>query len=265
MMDRMAPDQQPADGDATPREEVVEFGPDSGPFAPARRWQAGRFAAGLAADRRAVPLAAAVGAVALFASLISEWQLTSVDTTPFGGSDAGERQVSASLSDLGALGTGYLAGLFVLAGAVALILFGPATTRVHARLAGLATGGVLLAVLAALGSDLGDVSRSIERIYLLELDDEDLTLTYGRGIWCAAFGVAAVLLALYLAGRHTPVAADRDTDDEPAPVWSWRRPREAEDESPPDAPFELTVEPATPFTSLNDDRDKPTPRRGISG
>jgi hypothetical protein len=264
MMDRMAPDQPSAADAATPPEAVVEFGPETRTFAPARRWQLSRFAAGLAADRRAVPLAAAVGAVALFASLVSEWQVTSVDTTPFGGSDAGNRQVSASLADLGALGAGYLAGLFVLAGATVLVLFGPAGTRLHARLAGLTTGGMLLAVLAALGSDLGDVSRSIERIYLLELDEEDLVLAYGRGIWCAAFGAAAVLLALYLAGRHTPPApedADDDADDgEPAPVWSWRRPRGAEEESPPDEPFELTVEPATPFTSLNDDRDKPTPR-----
>ena len=258
MMDCMASDLQPAGDPGTPREAVVEFGPESGSFAPARKWQLSRLGASLATDRRAVPLAAAVGAVALFASLVSEWQVTAVDTTPFGGTDAGTRQIAASLADLGALGAGYLAGLFVLAGAMVLLLFGPAGTRVHARLAGLAAGGVLLAVIAALAADLGDVSRSIERVFLLDLDAEDMTLTYGRGLWCAAFGVAAMLLALYLAGRHTAVApagAEAADDAEPAPVWSWRRPRTAEDEPPPDEPFDLTVSPATPFTSLSDDRD----------
>jgi hypothetical protein len=256
MMDYMASDLQPDGDPGTPREAVVEFGPEPDPYAPARKWQLSRLGASLATDRRVVPLAAAVGAVALFASLVSEWQVTAVDTSPFGGTDAGTRQVAASIADLGALGAGYLAGLFVLAGAVVLLLFGPAGTRVHARLAGLAAGGVLLAVIAALSSDLGDVSRSIERVYLLDLDDEDVTLTYGRGVWCAAFGVAALLLALYLAGRHAAVAPAEDAEDaEPETAWSWRRPHTAEEEPAPDEPFDLTVSSATPFTSLSDDRD----------
>jgi hypothetical protein len=278
MMDRMASDLQPTGDHATPAEAVVEFGPESGPESDepgrARRWHLAGLAGSLAADRRVVPLAAAVGAVAVFASLVSEWQITSVDTTPFGGTDAGTRQVSASIADLGALGAGYLAGLFVLATAVVLLLFGPAGTRPYARLVGLTAGGVLLAVVAAAASDLDGVSRSIARVYLIDLDTEDVVLRYGRGLWCAVFGVAATVLALYLAGRHLAAAAPDETTAEDAPepeaVWSWRRPRAAEEEeSPVEEPFDLTVSPVTPFMSLSDDRDKSTdrdkPSGGISG
>ncbi|MCA2212664.1 hypothetical protein [Jidongwangia harbinensis] len=274
----MASDLQPTGDPPTPAEAVVEFGPDSGSESGepgrGRRWHLAGLAGSLAADRRVVPLAAAVGAVALFASLVSEWQITSVDTTPFGGTDAGNRQVAASIADLGALGAGYLAGLFVLAGAVVLLLFGPAAPRPYARLIGLTAGGVLLAVVAAMASDLDEVSRSIARVYLIDLDAEDVVLRYGRGLWCAVFGVAATVLALYLAGRHLAVAAPDATADatvpEPEAVWSWRRPRTATEEEPPvDEPFDLTVSPVTPFMSLSDDRDKATerdkPSGGISG
>jgi hypothetical protein len=91
------------------------------------------------------------------------------------------------------------------------------------------------------------------------------------------FGVAAVMLALHLAGRHAPATAEPESGNEPAAsayeppvVWSWRRPKpETDDERPPDEPFDLTVSSTTPFTSLSDDRDKPSgtdkPSRGISG
>ncbi len=266
-MDLMSPDPQPAGPAPTPPETVVEFGPDPDETRPARRrWNATEVATSLAADRRAVPLAAAVGAVALFASLMSEWQITVMDTTPFGDNRGANRPLPAGIGDLGALGGGYLAGLFVLAGATVLVLFGPPAGRHYARLLGLTTGGVLLAVLAAMAGSLDDTSRAIDTMFTLDLDEDQLQLSYGRGLWCAFFGVAAVLLALHLAGRHlrAPAAVEADEEeaaaaDEPPVVWSWRRPRaEPDDEQPPDAPFDLTVSPTTPFTSLSDDRDKPS-------
>ncbi len=283
MMDLMSPDPQPSGPAPTPPETMVEFGTDPDvPRSRRRRWSVPEVAAGLAADRRAVPLAAVVGAVALFASLMSEWQITVMDTTPFGESRSSSRPLPSGIGDLGALGGGYLAGLFALTGATVLVLFGPAAGRRHARLLGLATGGVLLAVLAAIAASLGDTSRAVDTIFTLELDEEQLQLSYGRGLWCAFFGVAAVLLALYLAGRHTPAAEGAAADagagagEQPAPeveapvVWSWRRPKAGTDEERlPDAPFDLTVSSTTPFTSLSDDRDKPSPGdgrgRGISG
>jgi hypothetical protein len=272
MMDRMSPDRPPRGFAPTPQEGVVEFGADpqerSRPERRRRSFTA--LVAGLAADHRSVPLATAVGAVALFASLISEWQITAIDMTEFGGTDSAKHPVPATVGDLGAFGGGYLAGLFVLVAAVVLVLFGPPVVRTYARLLGLSTGGVLLGLLAAIYADLGDVSRSIERLYTL-VESTDVELTYGRGIWCAVFGVAALTLALYLAGRHTPVAAVED-DTEPAGaeevpvVWSWRAPRPEEEERPPDEPFDLSVSSTSPFTSLNDDRDKHGKSgRGISG
>lgn len=268
MMDRMSPDPLPAGPDpAPPPEHVVEFGTDPDePRPPHRRWNATEFATGLAADRRAVPLAAAVGTVALFASLMSEWQITVMDTTAFGENRGGNRPLPAGIGELGAFGGGYLAGLFVLAGAMVLVLFGPRAGRPYARLLGLATGGVLLALLAALAGTLDDLSRAVDPVFTLDFDENELRLSYGRGLWCAFFGVAAVLLALHLAGRHlgTPVAVEPAQEQAAPPaaapvVWSWRRPRaEGDDEQPPDAPLDLTVSSATPFTSLSDDRDKPS-------
>lgn len=267
MMVSMSSDPQPADRDTAQPEAVVEFGPEPvEPRRDRRRWSVTEIAAGLAADRRTVPLAAVVGGVALFASLISEWQVTVLDTDQFTGGTGGgnSRPLPAGVTDLGALGSAYLVGLFVLAGVVTLVLFGPPPARRYARLLGLSTAGVLLAVLVALASSLSDTSRVVLALFTLELADDDMKLSYGRGLWCAFLGVAAVLLALYLAGRHEPHPVGAEPDEggqQPAPagpvVWSWRRPKE-DDEGPPDTPFDLTVTSTKPFTSLGDDRDKPS-------
>jgi hypothetical protein len=265
MMDFMSSDPQPAGPGQPPPEAVVEFGtePDE-PRRDRRRWNVTEILAGLAADRRAVPLAAAVGGVALFASLISEWQVTDLDIDAFTGGTGGggSRPLPAGVTDLGAIGGAYLVGLFVLAGAVALMLYGQPPARRYARLLGLTTGGVLIALLVALTSSLNDTSRVMMGLFTLDLDEEQMELSYGRGLWCAFFGVAAVMLALYLAGRHEPATAEPEAEvAEAAPaapvVWSWRRPKE-DDEGPPDAPFDLTVTSTKPFTSLGDDRDKPS-------
>jgi hypothetical protein len=131
MMDRMSPDRPPTGSAPTPQEAVVEFGagPQERSRPERRRRSFTALVAGLAADRRSVPLAAAVGAVALFASLISEWQITAIDITEFGGTASARQPVTAGVGDLGAFGAGYLAGLFALAAAMALVLFGPPTAR----------------------------------------------------------------------------------------------------------------------------------------
>jgi len=266
MMVLMSSDPQHIRPVPQPAQTVVEFGTDRDrPRRDRRRWSATEFVAGLAADRRAVPLAAVVGAVALFASLISEWQITELDTNRFTGNTdwASTRPLAAGVTDTGALGGAYLVGLFVLAGALALAMYGPPAGRRYARLLGLSSGGVLIALLAALASALADTSRVVMALFTLDLAEDQLRLSYGRGLWCAFFGVAAVTLALYLAGRHEPRAVRAEPADEPATpeleapvVWSWRRPRD-DDEGPPDAPFDLTVSSTKPFTSLRDDRDRP--------
>lgn len=262
-MVHMAIEAQPT---GKPQESVVEFGVAPGSGRP--RWNAGGFFAGLAADRRTVPLSALLGAVALFGSLVSEWQVTSVDLTAFGGVRSSDRPMTSGVADLGGWGGGYLAGLFVLAAATVLVLFGPAAGRRYARLIGLSNAGVLLAMLVAITQSLQHSSRALELVYTLSLSQDQLRLGYGRGLWCAFVGVAAVTLALYLAERHIPepAAAPPPADQpalpvEPAP-WSWRRPRPAHEDRDESTgqPFDLTVSSA-PYTQLNEDhRDKPNKR-----
>ena len=263
----MSPQQQPIDLDATPSESVVEFG---GPPARRRRFGALGQARDLTRDRRVVPLAAALAGVAFLASLLSEWQVNQVDAAVFS-EDVGERTVTAGVDDLGALGTGYLFGLFTLVACVVLALSGPPTGRRYARLVGLSVGATLLAVLVALAGTLDDKSLIVERIYDLALEGDQLVVSYGRGLWCAFAGAVLALLALYLAGRHlpagTPAAAPAAAPGEqtwtgpaaeadPAALWSWRRPPAADAAPAPDEPLDLTVAPAQPFTSL-DERDRP--------
>ena len=268
MMVVMSPDPPPADVGSTP-ESVVEFGTDPGAARPRRRrWSFSALALSLAADRRLVPIAAVLGGVALFASLVSEWQVTAMDAAQFGGTLSGNQPVPTDVGQLGAWGAGYLVGLFVLVGAAVLLFFGPPAGRRYAWLAGLSTGGLLLALLVALAPTLDDTSRTLDAVFKFGLSDSQFALSTGRGVWCALIGVAAVTLSIYLAGRDLPpwtalpaAEAEADGTDAPAPppnVWSWRNPRDADEEQPPDAPFDLTVTSTTPFTSLADDRDKPT-------
>lgn len=270
---------QPGSAQPGAPQTVVEFGNDPDEAHPGRRrWSTSGFAMGLAADRRSVPLAAVVAAVALFASLISEWQVTALDGQQFIGRQTGTRPLTVGVADLGALGAGYLVGVFVLAAVLVLVLFGPSTGRTSARLVGLSAGGVLLGLLAALTAQLGGSTRAVDAIFLLDVDPEQIHLSYGRGIWCAFFGVLVAILALHLAGRHIPVVpaagpgdaeADGPAEQPDAPVvWSWRRPHDRDEDQQPDVPFDLTVTSTSPFTSLSDDRDKPADRdrpHGISG
>ena len=275
IMGDMPPDQQPATSSAPiPQESVVEFGaqPDPPSRPPRRRWSPYGFAAGLAADRRAVPLAAVLGGVALFASLVSEWQVTLFDTTEFQSSVTGMQPIPTDLIDLGGWAAGYLIGLFLLVGATVLVLFGPPPGRRYARPLGLSAGGVLLGLLAALAPTLDDVSRTLGYTIRFQVAADHIQLSAGRGIWCAFAGVAATTLALYLAGRHEPAAVaeaaaaeeDQPSVADPGAVWSWRRPA-AEEDRLPVAPFDLEVTSTMPFTLLHDERDKPTGRDGISG
>lgn len=237
------------------QESVVEFGPEPPAARPnrARRNTAG-IAAAVAGDRRTVPFLAVLAGVAVFLSLISEWQITLVGNALMGGEPPSFRPVSSGVAELGAWGGGYLTGLFLLVSATVLTMFGPPAGVRYARLVGLSTGGVLLAMLAALASILGETSL-ISGVFAGLADPDQFQPSFGRGIWCAVLGVAAAMLALHLTGRHQ--RAD-------SPGWSWRRgPRpaaEEEDERPPAEPFELTVGPAKPFSSMPDDHDS-----GISG
>jgi hypothetical protein len=256
-----APQQPPTplEIDMTPPDEVVEFG---APAEPRRsRWNTTGLGRDLLADRRTVPLMAAVAALAGLVSVLSEWQVTALDPGSLGSIDVGERVLPSSLDDLGALGIGYVLGLFLVVPAVVLTLFGPPGGRRYARLAGLSVAGTQLGLLIAIASALSSQSYVIDPIYRIALEDNEPTLSYGRGLWCAFAAVLLALAALYLAARHWTAAPGTDEPSpveeiEPDPVWSWRRPT-GESDRPADQALDLTVGPSQPFTSLSDDRDRP--------
>ena len=254
----MPAEQTPIDLDLPPPDTVVEF---DAVRAARRRWSPANLARNLTADPRLVPLAASLGAVAILASLISEWQTTTMDGA-FYGDAVGQRLIPTGVTDLGALGAGYLIGLFPLVTAIVLTMFGPPAGRRYCRLAGLSVAGTLLGLLLALATSLSDQSRVVSRLYTLELDGNRLTLGYGRGLWCAVAGVLLAMVAFSLADRQVTVRpilqqCGAAPAEETAAAWSWRRPPGPHDERGPDEPLDLTVAPAKPFTSLSDDRDKP--------
>lgn len=192
----------------------------------------------LGRDHRIPPLTAGLGAVAAFVSLISEWQTTTITGSGFD-AEAGtaDRVLPTELPDLGAVGAGYLAGLLLLTTAIVLTLFGPETGRRHARLAGFAAGGVLLALLAAVLHHAGQESLLIPRYYTVDLFGDDLRVTVGRGPWCALAAVAAGLIALWL-----PRGAERPAEPEAEPL---------------DEPLDLSISPTTPFVTFPGERDQP--------
>jgi hypothetical protein len=249
MVPMLPPPQPSLEPDVTP-EEVIEFGTE-----PARRRHSG-LALALARDRRTVPLLATLAAVAAFASLVSEWQVTTMDATTFASDSVGDKMIPADLADLGAAGTGYLVALFPLVTAVVLTMFGPVAGRRYARLAGLSVGGTLFALLLAMTVTLGEQSRVISRLYTEQIEGGEMTVAYGRGLWCALFAVVAALTALYLPGPDGP---------EPPTAW-FRQRRDQQTDPAPEEPFELTVSSTQPFSSPDDDRDRKyrSGRPGIS-
>jgi hypothetical protein len=254
-----APQQQPLEIDVTSPEAVVEFGPARETRRP--RFNLGGLGRDLLADRRTVPLAAVLAALAALVSVLSEWQVTTLDASSLG-VRAGERILPSGIDDLGALGIGFVLGLFLVVPLMVLTLFGPPAGRRYARLAGLSVAGTQLGLLLAVTSALGSESYVIDPVYRVALEGNATTLTYGRGLWCAFAAVLLGLAAFFLAGRHlddapTSRALTEPAEDETSTVWSWRRPAEPETDRPGDGPLDLTVSPSQPFTQYRDDRDRP--------
>jgi hypothetical protein len=131
----------------------------------------------------------------------------------------------------GRLGGGYLAGLFLLVATTVLVLFGPPAGPPVRPARRLSAGGVLLAMLAAIGSTWRHDAR-IEWSSRSRSNADQLQMSYGRGIWCARVGVAVLAGAATWPGGTSAggAAGRRDADGERRrarrAVWSWRRPRD---------------------------------------
>jgi hypothetical protein len=222
-------------------------------------------------DHRVVPVVAGLAALALFASLVGEWQVTTINEPDFFGPGLTTPPVSSGLGELGAWAAAYVIGLFVLVNCAALVFFAPPAVRVLARVLGLAAAGTLGAVLVAIAFDLNDRSLAITSLgYITGPEAPDYELTHGRGLTMAFLGVGGLAFALVLAGRLMPVPAPvaaAGVSDAPPPAdgkvespaeadWPWRRPTTTEPAAEVPQPIDLTVSPATPFVPLSDQPDR---------
>jgi hypothetical protein len=176
---------------------------------------------------------AGLGSLALFGSLVGEWQVV---TEQFDESFLADEsaQTTSGIGQTLVWGPAWLVGATLLASCVGLALFGPSPMRRYTRAVGLALAGALLIVLVGAVQDL-------RQEYLYYAGVEGLEVSVGRGVY-AAFGTVALFgLALGLAGIGART--------EPAPVPAQRS-------GPPpdsDGPDDLTVGPAEPLTELSDD------------
>jgi hypothetical protein len=245
---------------------VVEFGADE----PVReRPRASHILTAVRRDWRLVPIIAGLSAVALFASMVGEWQITTF-TQPDLFSPGQTPPLSVGLADMGAFATGYLIGVFALVTCMALVLFGRPAMRDQLRIVGLTVAGVSGALLIGAAVWLDGRSAAIPSTFLIGQQGPIVELAYGRGLTMAFLGVAGFALALYLAGRlmpappAQPAVAAAGVDTGPAPQaepvepvdWPWRRPRVAREPDDVDSdlppPADLTVGPTAPFLPMPD-------------
>lgn len=243
----------------------------------------GRGWGALRADPRLAPLLAVLAGLALFGSLLTEWRVwTIVENSDAIGGFGRQRLVSSVISFPG-VGNAYLIGLLVLAACVTLVLRGTEPVRRNARLVGLATTGVLLAVLVTVTAQVDQVGGVVEDIALPDSGDGaafQSTIEYGRGIYLAFAGVGIMGLALWWV---TPVerrvsgvsSAEPDETDESLDSesngdggleaagwgssggagWPWRSraaKRSTSTHTQPSRPVDITVEPAAPFLPPGD-------------
>jgi hypothetical protein len=257
---------------------VVEFGADE---PPRKRPRVTQVLTAVRRDWRLVPVIAGLSAVAIFASLVGEWQTTTFTDPELLAPGQAAEPANASVGELGGFGTGYLIGIFVLIGCVGLLLFGRPSMRDQVRILGLTTAGVVLAILVGATVWLDERSVAIPAADMfIGPEGQRYVLAYGRGLTMAFLGVAGLAVALYLAGRLMPVppaqpAVAADAEPRPdaveQPDWPWRRPRaprepdELDSDLPP--PADLTVAPTAPFVPMHDggtpgDGKPPTPDSG---
>jgi hypothetical protein len=257
---------------------VVEFGADEP--APKRPRAAQVFAA-VRRDWRIVPILAGLSAVAIFASLVGEWQTSTFTLQQQSGVQLDDLPppAVAGVADLGGFSTGYLIGVFVLVGCMGLVLFGRPAMRDQLRILGLTAAGVSAAILvsATVWLDSHSAAYATDRVFFGR-QGPTYELTYERGLTMAFLGVAGLAVALYLAGRLMPappaqpaVAADADagpgprTDAVEQVDWPWRRPRSAPEPDDLDGdlppPADLTVAPTAPFVPMHESKP-PAPDDG---
>jgi len=211
----MAPD--PSTVTDPDEQDIVEWGDAEDGSARTGRfdwfWQRWSTVDNLTDRQLLIGLVGVAGAFVL-ASLFADWAVV----TPPAVRDGPNRTVLAgavhqSVGDIGAWGAVYLFGILGLAVLAAFALFaGSTSARAHARLAGLATGGGLLAVLVAAATNLDRSDVTLSYLLALGSVDADLSVAYGSGLFLALAGIAAGTTAMYFSDR--PIRRRGLIDDE---------------------------------------------------
>jgi hypothetical protein len=145
---------------------------------------------------------AVLGAVAMFGSLIGEWQV--IDDPSIVTDAVVTDQFDVAIADTTVWGTGWLLGAMLLAICAGLGLAGQPAIRPYARTVGLVVAAVQLGILVAAAVNLSQDS-------VLLYDDETVEVTFGRGVYAAFASVLLIGAALYLArapGPRTKPAAE---------------------------------------------------------
>ncbi|BCB80664.1 hypothetical protein Pflav_070740 [Phytohabitans flavus] len=156
---------------------VVEFGDDE---PAAKRPRAAQVLTAVRRDWRLVPVIAGLSAVAIFASLIGEWQTTTFTPSDLFGPVP--QPTTASLPDLGGYAAGYLIGIFLLVACTSLILFGRPAMRDQLRILGLTAAGISGAVLISMVVWLDENSAALAAAdFFIGSQGPAYELTYGRG------------------------------------------------------------------------------------
>lgn len=259
----------PPEAAPAPEPEVVQWGSSERPSRlrlladPAwRGWQGWR-------DQRFAWVLAALGGLALFGSMIDEWQVTSLPGGFFGEE---QQEITSDLASLGAWGFAWMVAVTALAAGTGLAVFGSTALRPAARGVGLAIAGALAGLLVVMTISL--TRRSVLDA-LAPGNELELEPTIGRGVYVAYLGLLLAAGAIWWV-RPVPRAALAGPVDPPdavaAPVVAPRQP--GPDHAGPDSPgpnhagpADLRVGPAEPFTQLGpaSEDDQRWRRPGVGG
>jgi hypothetical protein len=141
---------------------------------------------------------AGLGAMAMFGSLIGEWQVVR-DPAAIGlDVEEGREVITLGIGLTLVWGPAWLIGAMLLAVCGGLALAGQPSIRSYARTVGLVVAVVELGVLAA-------AAVSLSREQLFTIGNQDIELGLGRGVYAAFASVLLLGAALYLIRTIQPV------------------------------------------------------------
>lgn len=261
--------------------EIVQWG--SAPERPSRlRWLVDPAGRGWR-DQRVAWALAALGALALFGSMLDTWQVATIPADTFG---SDEQEITAQLAALGSWGAAWMVFVTALVAGTGLAAFGSPALRPAARSIGLAIAGAQVGLLVVMTVSIGQ-SSALDNLFGFQFQQVELEYQFGRGIYLAYLGLALVGVALWwvqpqpgtavapgaaiapVTATAEPAGTPGAVSGEPVLVPPQPGPVPGPDGQPddPGGPVDLRVGPAEPFTqpSLPPDDDPRWRRPGADG